>query len=120
MQPLWRRLVVLFVALAFITGGVVGVTVPHAAAGQPCTEGHGQADHHAGGHQHGKKPPQQNSGQRACLQCCCVGICASVPNLPTALTSERLTMTLVAYWDTARLGVGRSVKPEHGPPRPLA
>jgi hypothetical protein len=29
-------------------------------------------------------------------------------------------MTRVVYWDTARFGIGRSIKPEHGPPRLLA
>jgi hypothetical protein len=49
-----------------------------------------------------------------------MGICGAVPNLAGALTSEPVLMTQVIYWDTARFGLGRSIKPEHGPPRPLA
>ena len=121
MQPLWRRLVILLVAFAFIAGGVIGAAAPIAIAAEPCTEGHGHADHQAGDHQHGKKPDHdKNSRQGACIQCCCVGICASIPDVTGALTSEPVTMTRVVYWDTARFGSGRSIKPEHGPPRPLA
>ena len=121
MQPLRRRLAILLVALAFIVGSVFGVAVPHAAAAEPCTQRHGHADQHAGEHEHGTKSGHhKNSGQGACLQCCCVGICASVPNVTGALTSEPVMMALIVYWDTARFGIGRSIKPEHGPPRPLA
>ena len=121
MQPLWRRLFVLFVAFALIAGGVIGVAMPNAVAAEPCAQGHGHADHQAGGHEQGKKSDyDKNSRQGACIQCCCVGICASVPNLTGALTSEPVTMTLITYWDTARFGIGRSIKPAHGPPRPLA
>ena len=121
MQPLWRRLAILLVALAFIAGGVLGAAVPIAIAAEPCTEGHGHADHEAGGHPQNKKSGHDKSSrQGACVQCCCVGICVPVPDVTGALTSEPVTVTLVTYWDTARLGAGRSIKPEHGPPRPLA
>jgi hypothetical protein len=121
MQPLWRRLIVLLVAFAFIAGGVAGAAMPTAIAAEPCMQGHAHAEHQAGHHQHGKKPDHdKNSRQGACIQCCCVGICASVPDVTGALTSEPVTMTRVVYWDTARFGIGRSIKPEHGPPRLLA
>ena len=121
MQPLWRRLFVLFVAFALIAGSVIGVAMPNAVAAEPCTQGHGHADHQAGEHEHGKKSDHdKNSRQSDCIQCCCVGICASVPTVTGALTIEPVMMMLVVYWDTARLGDGRSIKPEHGPPRPLA
>jgi hypothetical protein len=121
MQPLWRRLFVLFVAFALISGGVIGAAVPNAVAAEPCAQGHGHADHQAGQHEHGKKSDHdKNSRQDACIQCCCVGICASVPTVTGALTIEPVMMMLVVYWDTAHLGDGRSIKPEHGPPRPLA
>ena len=122
MQPFWRRLLVLFVAFAFITGGVIGAAAPTAIAAEPCAEGHGHAaDHQAGTHEHGKKTDHdKNSRQGACIQCCCVGICASIPDVTGALSSEPVTMTRVVYWDTARFGIGRSIKPEHGPPKPLA
>lgn len=119
MQPLLRRLVVLLVALAFLAGGVIGAAVPNAAAAEPCTQGHGHADHQAGEHEHGKKSDHdKNSHQSACIQCCCVGICASAPNLAGALTSEPIIMALITYWDAARFGIGRPIKPEHGPPDP--
>ena len=120
MQPLWRRLVVLLVTLALISGGAIGIAVPNAGAAERCTQEYGHADHHPAGHQHGKKSDHQNSGTRALLQCCCVGICGSLPDLPMSLSSEPVIVTLVAYWDTARFGIGRTIKPEHGPPRPLA
>lgn len=121
MQPLWRRLVVLLVACAFIAGGVIGAAAPNAIAAEPCSQGHDHADHQAGHHEHDKKADHDNSSRRgACIQCCCIGICASVPDVTGALTSEPVLMTRVVYWDTARFGLGRSIKPEHGPPRPLA
>jgi len=121
MQPLWRRLVILLVAFAFIAGGVIGAAAPFAIAAEPCTESHGHAGHQAGDHQHGKKTDHdKNSRQGACIQCCCVGICASIPDVTGALTSEPVRMTRVVYWDIARFSSGRSIKPEHGPPRPLA
>ena len=113
-------MLVLLVAFAFIAGGVIGAAAPNAIAAEPCTQGHGHADHQAGDHQHGKTSDHKNSRQGACIQCCCVGICASVPNVTGALSSEPVTMTRVVYWDTARFGIGRSIKPEHGPPRTLA
>ena len=121
MQPLWRQLLVLLVAFVFIAGGVIEAAAPNASAAEPCAQGHGHADHQAGDHQHNNKADHdKNSRQGACIQCCCVGICASVPDVTGVLTSEPVTMTVVVYWDTARFGIGRSIKPEHGPPRPLA
>ena len=63
MQPLLRRLVVLLVALAFLAGGVIGAAVPNAAAAEPCTQGHGHADHQAGAHEHGKKSDHDKNHQ---------------------------------------------------------
>jgi hypothetical protein len=121
MQLLWRRFVVLLVAFAFIAGGVIGAAAPSAVAAEPCTQGHGHADHQAGHHQHGKKPDHDKSSrQGACIQCCCVGICAAIPDVTGALANEPIVMTRVVYRDTARFAVGRSIKPEHGPPRLLA
>src|SRR5918911_876066 len=121
MQPLWRRLIALLVAFAFIAGGVAGAAMPATIAAEPCMQGHGHADYEAGHHQHGKKPDHdKNSRQGACIQCCCVGICAAIPDVTGTLTSEPVTMTRVVYPDTARFAIGRSIKPEHGPPRPLA
>src|SRR3954451_8401109 len=121
MQPLWRRLGVLLVAFAFIAGGVIGAAAPNAIAAEPCTQEQGHADAQGSHHQHGKKPDHdKNSRQGACIQCCCVGICASIPDVTGALSSEPVTMSRVVYWDTARLTIGRSIKPEHGPPRPPA
>ena len=121
MQPLWRRLLTLLVALAFIAGGVLGAAAPIAMAAEPCAETHGHAGAQPAEHQHGKKANHDKSSSKgACLQCCCVGICTPVPNVTGALTSEPVTVTLVTYWDTARFGAGRSIRPEHGPPRPLA
>src|SRR5688572_3531792 len=102
MQLLWRRLLTLVVALAFIIGGVAGAAVPPAIAAEPCAEGHGHADHQAGGPQNKKADHDKSSRQGACLQCCCVGICAPVPNLTGALTSEPVSVTRITYWDTAR------------------
>ena len=108
-------------AIAFIVGGVLGAAAPIAMAAEPCREGHGYADHQAGQHQQSKKAEHDKSSrQGACFQCCCVGICTPVPNVTGALTSEPVTVTLATYWDTARFGAGRSIRPEHGPPRPLA
>jgi hypothetical protein len=109
----------LLVAFAFIAGGVIGAAAPNAIAAEPCAQDHHHADHPGGDHQHGKTT-DHDKNSRACLQCCCVGICASVPDVTGALTSEPVTMVPVVYWDTARFGLGRSIKPEHGPPRPLA
>ena len=121
MQRLWRRLLTLLVVLAFVVGGVVGAAAPIAIAAEPCAEGHGHADHQAGGHQQSKRSDHDKSSrQSACIQCCCIGICAAVPDVTGALSSEPATVTPVTYWDTAQLGAGRGIKPEHGPPRPLA
>jgi hypothetical protein len=121
MQPLWRRLVTLLIAFAFIAGGVAGASMPNAIAAEPCSQGHGHADQQGGHHSHGTKTDHDKSSRAsACLQSCCVGICGSVPHVTGALTSEPVLMTRVVYWDTARFGLGRSIKPEHGPPRPLA
>ena len=121
MQLLWRRLIVLLVAFAFIAGGVAGAAAPNAIAAEPCTESHGHADHQADHHQHGKTSDHdKDSRQGACISCCCIGVCASLPDVTGALTSEPVTMSRVVYWDTARFGIGRSITPEPGPPRPLA
>lgn len=121
MQPFWRWLAALFVAFAFIAGGVIGAVAPNAIAAEPCAQGRSHAAYRTGHHQHGTKTDHdKNSPQGACIQCCCIGICASVPDVSGALTSEPVTMTPVVYWDTARFGNGRSIEPEHGPPRPLA
>ena len=120
MQLLWRRFVVLLVAFAFIAGGVIGAAAPNAIAAEPCAEGHSHANDQAGDHQHGNKADHKSSRQGACIQCCCIGICAAIPDVTGALANEPVVMTRVVYRDTARVAIGRSIKPEHGPPRPLA
>ena len=117
MRSLLRRMVVLLVALAFIAGGVSGVAVPVALAAEPCMQEHAEGHGHAG-----QKPPptpQKQDSTRTCQQCC-LGICVSVPNVPTAMTIAPVAVTSIAYWDTARFGIGRSIKPQHGPPRLFA
>ena len=120
MRSLLRRLVVLLAALAFVTGSAIGVATPTTAA-EPCPPEHGDMHGHSGGHQPGHGGQHRHdSDPRAALQCCCVGICVSVPNLPVALTIAPVSVMPVAYWDTTRFSVGRSITPEPGPPRPLA
>jgi hypothetical protein len=116
MRSLLRRLFVMLVALAFIAGGVGGFAAPSVAAADPCTQ------EHMPGHDHSGQTPTKSQGQdtaRICQQCC-LGICVSVPNIPAAVTISPVAVTSIVFWDTTRSGGGRSIKPEHGPPRLLA
>lgn len=117
MRSLLRRLVVLLVALAFIAGGVGGVTASLATAAEPCMQEHADGHGHAG--QNPAPTPQKQDSTRSCQQCC-LGICVSVPKLQIATIIEPVAVTSIVYWDTARFGIGRSIKPEHGPPRLFA
>lgn len=117
MRFLLRRLVILLVALAFIAGGAGGFAVPIAAAADPCMDEPASGQTH-----HSQKLPTKPGKQdstRTCQQCC-FGICVSVPNFQTTMIIEPVAVTSIAYWDTARFGIGRSIKPEHGPPRLFA
>jgi hypothetical protein len=118
MHLLLRRLVVLLVALAFISGGVAGAATPVPAAAEPCPHEHGGMPRHTGD-MPGSAQHQQDHGSRACLQCCCLGTCVSVPNLSTALIIAPVIVTSVVYWDSSRTAAGRSFRPNRGPPRPL-
>jgi hypothetical protein len=120
MQPLWRQFLLLWVAFAFILGGVVAAAMPIAIAAEPCAPDQGHAGHHHDDKKKSDHNKSRHQSQSACIQCCCVGICASIPNPTGALTSESVAMTRVVYWDGTRFSGGRSIKPEHGPPRPLA
>ncbi len=119
MRLFLRRLIVLLVALAFIDGGVARAAALVPPAAEPCSHEHGDMPGHSG-HMPASTGHQQDRGSRACLQCCCLGICASVPSLPAALTVAPVVVASVVYWDTSRTATGRSIAPEPGPPRPLA
>lgn len=117
MRSLLRRLLVLLVALAFIAGGVGGFAAPVVVAADPCAQEHTDGHHHSG--KTPSKPAHKQDSSRACQQCC-IGICVSVPNIPASITFVPVAVTAIVFLDTARFGGGRSIKPEHGPPRLLA
>lgn len=115
MQPLWRQMMTILVALAFILGGVLGVAVPSASAAEPCPHEYGyDADHHRQ-HQH------PGSGAAGCLSCCCFGVCVSVSNLPIALNVAPVAaVSAVIYGGPSVFWDGLSVAPDPEPPKPIA
>ena len=107
----------MLVALAFIVGGVGGFAAPVVVAAERCTQEHTDTHHHSG--KTPANPAHKKDSTRTCQQCC-FGICVSVPNIPASIAFVPVAVTSIVFWDSARLIGGRSIKPEHGPPRPLA
>ena len=115
MQPFWRRITALLVALAFLAGGVLGVAATPVAAAEPCPHEYG---HESGHQQHQHK---QDSGAALCLSCCGLGVCVSVPNLPIVLNvAPAAAVSAVIYWGKSGTFAGLSVAPDPGPPKPIA